>query len=63
MSDQANMALRSIIGQIKTGECDTDFDRAYLAGQINLVGSYFNPDAQLLDQAKQALATLARKAA
>lgn len=63
MSEQANMALRSILRQIEIGNCDTDFDRAYFCGQIAVIECYFNPDAQLLDQAKQALATLARKAA
>lgn len=63
MSDQANMALRSIIRQTEIYNCDNTFDRAWLAGQIAIIELYFSPDAQLLDQAKQALATLARKAA
>lgn len=63
MIEIADSALRSIIKQTERGDCNTDFDRAYLAGQVDIIQCYFSPDARLLDQAKKAVAKLARKAA
>ena len=63
MSTDADMALRSVIRQAEASKCASDFDYAYLAGQVAIITVYFSPDAQLLEKARQAVAALIRKSA